>query len=228
MWYINNVDNRCDIILMLLRGSVKALRQIWRKNEGGFFMKGINKVIMVISKVLEILHWVGSLFMAAVLVCSITAKDWLANHVSDIVAKAGDTISTYGFELKIIGLDNNVNITAIMLFSITAVIVLNVSAMVWRNIYLILKTAKGKTWFSNGKTPFQKDIIRMVREIGIFYILIPVVGLIMSIISRIVLGVDVTEAAVDMGDIITGILVLCLTQVFSYGAELQEDVNGLL
>ena len=50
----------------------------------------------------------------------------------------------------------------------------------------------------------------------------------MNIISRIVLGVDVTEAAVDMGDIITGILVLCLTQVFSYGAELQEDVNGLL
>ncbi len=191
-------------------------------------MKGINKIIMVISKVLEILHWVGSLLMAAVLVCSIAAKDWLANQISDAVIKAGDTISTYGFELKVVGLDNNVNMTAIMLFSITAVIVLGLTAMVWRNIYLILKTAKGKTWFSNGKTPFQKDIIRMVREIGIFYILIPVIGLIMSIISRIVLGVDVTEAAVDMGDIVTGILVLCLTQVFSYGAELEEDVNGLL
>lgn len=191
-------------------------------------MKGINKIIMVISKVLEILHWVGSLLMAAVLVCSIAAKDWLANQISDAVIKAGDTISTYGFELKVVGLDNNVNMTAITLFSITAVIVLGLTAMVWRNIYLILKTAKGKTWFSNGKTPFQKDIIRMVREIGIFYILIPVIGLIMSIISRIVLGVDVTEAAVDMGDIVTGILVLCLTQVFSYGAELEEDVNGLL
>lgn len=191
-------------------------------------MKGINKIIMVISKVLEILHWVGSLLMAAVLVCSISAKDWLANQISDAVVKAGDTISTYGFELKVVGLDNNVNMTAIMLFSITAVIVLGLTAMVWRNIYLILKTAKGKTWFSNGKTPFQKDVIRMVREIGIFYILIPVIGLIMSIISRIVLGVDVTEAAVDMGDIVTGILVLCLTQVFSYGAELEEDVNGLL
>lgn len=191
-------------------------------------MKGINKIIMVISKVLEILHWVGSLLMAAVLVCSISAKDWLANQISDAVVKAGDTISTYGFELKVVGLDNNVNMTAIMLFSITAVIVLGLTAMVWRNIYLILKTAKGKTWFSNGKTPFQKDVIRMVREIGIFYILIPVIGLIMSIISRIVLGVDVTEAAVDMGDIVTGILVLCLTQIFSYGAELEEDVNGLL
>lgn len=191
-------------------------------------MKGINKIIMVISKVLEILHWVGSLLMAAVLVCSIAAKDWLANQISDAVVKAGDTISTYGFELKVVGLDNNVNMTAIMLFAITAVIVLGLTAMVWRNIYLILKTSKGKTWFSNGKTPFQKDVIRMVREIGIFYILIPVIGLIMSIISRIVLGVDVTEAAVDMGDIVTGILVLCLTQVFSYGAELEEDVNGLL
>lgn len=191
-------------------------------------MKGINKIIMLISKVLEILHWVGSLLMAAVLVCSIAAKDWLANQISDAVVKAGDTISTYGFELKVVGLDNNVNMTAIMLFAITAVIVLGLTAMVWRNIYLILKTSKGKTWFSNGKTPFQKDVIRMVREIGIFYILIPVIGLIMSIISRIVLGVDVTEAAVDMGDIVTGILVLCLTQVFSYGAELEEDVNGLL
>ena len=111
---------------------------------------------MVISKVLEILHWVGGLFMAAVLVCSITAKDWLANHVSDIVAKAGDAISTYGFELKIVGLDNNVNITAIMLFSITAVIVLNVSAMVWRNIYLILKTAKGKNLVFKWKDSFSE------------------------------------------------------------------------
>ena len=41
-------------------------------------------------------------------------------------------------------------------------------AMVFRNVYLIFKTAEGKTWFSKGATPFQPDIVRMVREIGIF------------------------------------------------------------
>ena len=101
-------------------------------------------------------------------------------------------------------------------------------AMIFRNVYLIFKTAEGETKFSQGKTPFQKDNIRMVREIGIFCIAIPVVELIVSVIARIVLPVGVVETSVEMTGVFMGLVVLCLSQFFAYGMELQEDVDGLV
>lgn len=58
---------------------------------------------------------------------------------------------------------------------IIGIIVCGLMAMVFRTIYLILKTTAGKTKFSNGTTPLQPDNIRMFREIGIFAIAIPIV-----------------------------------------------------
>ena len=81
---------------------------------------------------------------------------------------------------------------------------------------------------SKGATPFQHDITRMVREIGIFYISVPVIGLIMSVIARMVIGYETAEISMSLSGLISGILILCLSQVFSYGMELQKDVDGLL
>ena len=41
-------------------------------------------------------------------------------------------------------------------------------------------------------------------------------------------GVDVAETAVSIGGFIIGLVVLCITQYFAKGVELQEDVDGLL
>ena len=101
------------------------------------------------------------------------------------------------------------------------IIILAVMAMVFRNLYLIFKKSE------NG-TPFQKDNIRMMKEIGIFSIAVPVIGFIMSIIVRLVTGVETAEISIDMGGIFMGIIVLCLTQYFIHGANLEKDVDGLL
>lgn len=100
--------------------------------------------------------------------------------------------------------------------------------MIFRNVNLILRTMKGKTWFAKGETPFQKDITRMVREIGIFLILIPVVQTIISAIFRPVIGMEIAEMSVDMSKIITGIVVLALSEIFAYGENLEKDVEGLV
>ena len=68
----------------------------------------------------------------------------------------------------------------------------------------------------------------MMKEIGIFAIAVPVIGFIMSIIVRLVTGVETAEISVDMGGIFMGIIVLCLTQYFVHGADLEKDVDGLL
>ena len=118
--------------------------------------------------------------------------------------------------------------TAILLFSICAVIILSLMAMVFRNVNLILKTTLGKTKFSKGQTPFQKDNTRMVREIGIFFISVPVISFVVSVIARAVLGVDNAEISVDFQNLIIGIIVLCLSQSFAYGNELQDQADETL
>ena len=99
--------------------------------------------------------------------------------------------------------------------------ILAVMAMIFRNLHLIFKK-------SENDSPFQKDNIRMMKEIGIFSIAVPVIGFIMSIIVRLVIGVDAAEISINQGGIFMGIIVLCLTQYFIHGANLEKDVDGLL
>lgn len=189
-----------------------------------FGMEKLNKFSSITAGVLGILHFVGIIAMGVCIVMSFAAKETMARLFSD----SGMGMKVYGFELSVLNVDGMVDFVAVRIFCITAIIIFVLMAMVFRNIYLIFKTAKGKTKFAKGDTPFQKAIVRMVREIGIFYLAIPIVGLIMSIIARLILGVDSVEVSMDLGGFVTGILILSLSQVFAYGLELQTDVDGLL
>lgn len=133
----------------------------------------------------------------------------------------GANIEVYGFEVNAPVVNGNVDMTTFFLFGIVAVIILVLIAMVFRNMHLIFKKSE------NG-TPFQKDNVRMLKEIGVFSIAVPIVGLIMSAIIRLVVGIEATEASANMSGIFMGIIVLCLTQYFVYGTELEKDVDGLL
>lgn len=55
----------------------------------------------------------------------------------------------------------------------------------------------------------------------------PVVAFVMRIIIRLIIG-DAAEITVGQDGIFMGIVVLCLTQYFAYGATLEEDVDGLV
>ena len=185
-------------------------------------MKGINKLGKIITKILEVFHWVGAVLMAAATVCSVVAPNWVKYFVGfDAKECCGANLEVYGFEVNAPVVNGNTDMTSFMLFGIGAVIILAVMAMVFRNLHLIFKKSE------NG-TPFQKDNIRMMKEIGIFAIAVPVIGLIMSIIVRLVTGVETAEISIDMGGIFMGIIVLCLTQYFVHGADLEKDVDGLL
>ncbi|MBP3634113.1 MAG: DUF2975 domain-containing protein [Oscillospiraceae bacterium] len=185
-------------------------------------MKGLNKLGKVITKILEVFHWVGAALITAATVCSAVAPDWVKYFVGfDAKDCCGAELKVYGFEVNAPVTDGNTDMLTFMLFGIGAVIILAVMAMVFRNLHLIFKK-------SENATPFQKDNIRMMREIGIFSIAVPVIGFIMSVIIRLVTGVETAELSVDTAGIFMGIIVLCLTQFFVHGAELEKDVDGLL
>lgn len=190
-------------------------------------MKKINSVALVVSKILEVAHWVFVGLMLCLLVASLVAGQWMAPYLQRGVPLFGTELTTYGFELSVVGLDGSIDMSALRLFCVGAVLILSLMAMVFRNVCLILKTTKGMTWFSKGDTPFQNDNTRMVREIGIFYMAVPVIGLVMSVIARLVIG-EAAEVNMNLEGFITGMILLCLSQAFSYGTRLQKDVDGLL
>jgi len=185
-------------------------------------MKGINKLGKIITKILEVFHWVGAALLLAATICSLAAPNWVKYFVGfDAKECCGANLEVYGFEVNAPVVNGNTDMTSFMLFGIGGIIILAVMAMVFRNLHLIFKKSE------NG-TPFQKDNIRMMKEIGIFSIAVPVIGFIMSIIVRLVTGVETAEISIDMGGIFMGIIVLCLTQYFVHGADLEKDVDGLL
>ncbi len=99
-------------------------------------------------------------------------------------------------------------------------------AMIFRNVYLILKTADGKTWFTEGNTPFQKNIVRMFREIGIFFIAISVMSLISEIFTNI--AENELNTGFNYLNCFIGLVFLCISQFFNYGTRLERDLDGLV
>lgn len=185
-------------------------------------MKGIAVAARIVTKILEVFHWVGAALMAAATVCAAVAPQFVGYFVGlDAKECCGAELEVYSFEVQAAVTNGNVDMKTFLLFGIGAVIILALMAMVFRNMYLIFKKTENNT-------PFQKDNVRMMKEIGIFSIAVPVVGFIMSIIIRLAVGVENAELSLNMGGIFMGIVVLCLTQYFIHGAELEQEVEGLL
>lgn len=191
-------------------------------------MKNINKVVMAGAKLLEILHWFAALIMIVISAGCLFMRERLEELLMAGTASGGPELASYGFEITVLQGDGTLNMTAVLFFAVTAVICLSLMAMVFRNLYLIVRTAEGKTAFAAGATPFQEDTIRMVREIGIFLISQSAVCLVMSIAVRFSIGVETAELSVNLDSLLMGVVALSLSRIFAYGTQLQEDVDGLL
>lgn len=181
-------------------------------------MKKVDKATRVLAKMAEVAHWIGAIGMLVGLVLTLVMG---AGAVFFTSQDLGTSVAAYGFEVEVVSAAGELNMTALRLFLGGSALILGLMAMVFRNIYLILKRSE------NG-TPFQPDNIRMVREIGIFLLAVPVVGLIMSGIVRLAVGPELAETSVGLSSFVVGLVVLCLSQFFARGMELEHDVDGLL
>ena len=185
-------------------------------------MKGINKIALVVSKIMEIMFWVGTAFITFIFACSIFAKNFLNVLFAKgfLTITSGGSADTFGLGAELIDKSGNLSMAALTVFCIGSFFTMALLAMIFRNVYLVVKNSED--------TPFKTDNVRMIREIGIFSIAIPIISLVISIIARIILGNEAVEMSVNLDGFVMGILVLFLTQIFKRGIELQSDVDGLL
>ncbi len=182
---------------------------------------------MTVSKIAEVFGWIGAALSMVGIVLSAAGKLSYLRFITDLKPESGSAVSIGGFSLEFPEAEAAIIPTCVIIFT-TVFLICVLAAMVMRNICLIFKTTEGKTKFSKGSTPFQPDNIRMVREIGIFMIAMPVVELILAIIARIVIPGGEVEMSVNLVQVIMGMVVLALSQYFAYGMELQNEVDGLV
>lgn len=182
-------------------------------------MKGIDKVAKVVTKVIEIVHYVAAGILAATTICSLAAPQYLHHFVE--FEPTGDQIvlSAYSFEVITPSLNGLPDLTVFSLYGFGAVVIFILIALIFHNLYSVIEK-------SEGTTPFQMDNVRKLKWVGIFSIIIPVVGFVMGSVIKLVVGVDAVEVSGGMDGLIMGIIVLCLTQFFAHGVELEDEMEG--
>ncbi len=185
-------------------------------------MKKLDRITIIATKVAEVCHWVAAVLLVAAAICSIFMPSQVGRFVGYSITEDGAELSVYGFDV-IAPVENGLaDVKVFVIFSIGAVIMISLMAMIFRNLNLILKAAQGTT-------PFQKDNVRMLKEIGIFLAAIPLVGFAAGWNIRIFCGVDAAEISNNIGSyFVMALVAFCLTRFFSHGVELENDVDGLV
>ncbi len=188
----------------------------------------LTKAATVFSKLFEVGYQILAIGMMVGLVLFVIDKsfDWGALVRGN--PEIGEQLAVNGFSIVIGNSDGTLNNAATIIFLLAGAMSGELMAWVFRNVNLVLRTTQGLTKFSQGKTPFQKDNVRMIREIGIFFISITVVHFALSSLAVLIIGPEMAEVSVGMGNIVAGVLMLCLSQVFALGQKMQEDVDGLV
>ncbi len=178
-----------------------------------------------LCNVLQWLYWLSVLIFGVGFFVSIFDPNWFMERLT---APVDPLYGDLSFSISIQGFNGNLVVSplSIRLLLANSVITLSLMAMVFRNAYLIMKTAEGQTWFSKGNTPFQSNVVRMIKEMGIFLISVCGVNLLLSILLQ---GFGLSsDYYVEFSAFPIGCLLIALSIYFQYGVSLQEDVDGLI
>lgn len=184
----------------------------------------LNKVAASIAKIVEVFHWVAVGLLSASLVVYFV-DERLLKYLMDI---GGGEFAVWGYSIHVLDAGGSLIPAAFLTALIVGILVCGLVAMIFRNVYLVFKTAAGETKFSMGATPFQPANVRMLREIGFFAFSIPVVEFFCDTLVALFVDRDLIESGVSTMGLVFGILLLCLSQFFAYGTQLQNDSDGLV
>ncbi len=165
----------------------------------------------VITIVMEVIAIIGAALSLGMMVMAFINPQWLLEN---------GTFRVNGLDItKPLHLIKNPSLPMGIVFLSGAVAMSLAALMSHRMHGIIVETMAGR--------PFQPCTVKWMKQIGYCAVAVPLLGAVMSIVAML-LSVDGLHATLDLSGLLTGVLVLCLTQVFAYGLELQKDVDELL
>lgn len=93
----------------------------------------------------------------------------------------------------------------------------------------ILKSLEGTKEQPEMGTPFTAENVERVKKIGIYSIVMPTIQNMVVYICGVLIKMNgLKDVNFEVRGFIFGIIVLCLAYVFSYGVNLQEEVDGFI
>lgn len=196
--------------------------------EEGKRMNTMTRLAEIFTKIFQVGYSIGAVGILIGLVLFLFDRLLAPGSLVKGSPKPDQAVRMQGFSVIFGNQDGTIDSAALIIFLVTGGIVLGLMTMIFRNANLILRTMQGKTKFSKGKTPFQPDNVRMMREIGIYFIAINVVKIAAGAVATAVIGPDKVEGGGILGEAVIGLLMLCLSQVFAIGTQMQEDIDGLV
>lgn len=173
----------------------------------------ILKVGKTVSKILEIICWIGVAALLFVAVVGIVNTEWMAQNM---ISDSGITMN--GIEME---LNENASLASIVIVLLGGAAGFIVLAILFHNLHKVLSTA-------DEGVCFRAENITRIERIGWLSITMPIIGFVTSVLAKLFGGPDAMEISVDLTGVVMGILVLCLSQFFAHGVKLENDVDGLV
>jgi hypothetical protein len=121
--------------------------------------KGLNRTLSVISKIAEIAAWIG---VVAGLIAF--AGSFNKDVAQEIVAGKSEMLQSVGFELGVITSTGVINYFALSMYYLGTVIAFVLIALIFRNLDIILHTISGRYEKAESTSPFQKDVVKRVKN----------------------------------------------------------------
>lgn len=182
-------------------------------------MRQLYKSAYVCSKVLEVFVWItlaGVLFFLGVCVFS----------GNSIIEKIAD--GTFGFnstnfgglQLRIQNSDITVTVLIFMGVAIMAVAICMI--YICRQINIMFRSVY------HGNTPFTKENINRIKSMGMVLIVYNIFDLILGILMNAAVNNGNITISFGFNGFMTGVLLICLSGIFSYGIKLQQEVDETL
>ena len=190
-------------------------------------MKRFGKAGYVCVRVFEFFYWCAAAFSLVLTVLLAFAPEWLMRLYGVAEQPEGEVLFSQvvshnyagGFTMTAagsMGFDTQLQVIMTAASIVTAALM----ALVFRRIGQVIR-------LSGESTPFQKPVVDRVRQVGWLFIAAPLVTVCASLLTYVMCWPSYSFQ-VDVSGIVTGALVLGLTQIFAYGVKLEDDMEGLL
>lgn len=178
------------------------------------------KAAAIVSKIIQIVYEITA-------ICFLVGAAFILVNPGDLKAEPGKAFSLpvggLNFSSSTVNLysvNGTVSIAGVVLYLLYGCLNAAMFALAFRNVHRVLHS-------SQSESPFRMENVRLLRHSGFLFFGTVIAQFLFGLLGLLVRNMSV-GVTVDMSGIVTGILVLCLSQIFAQGVQMQEDIDGLV
>ena len=175
-------------------------------------MHRLNKGALIICRVLAVFNWIA---MAASLLGLIAVWTGITAEQLPLLHNLGVTVG--GMNLSLNPAENHILPGTQAIVFIGGAALSLARALMFHGVSAVLLTAR------ETGTPFLPSVVKHLQQVGVLSIAQPLIVLVVGLLTA-----NHLRTELDFTSVVIGLMVLCLSQYFSQGVRLQQDVDGMV